>query len=106
MPTMSRTAKIVIRDTSPLTVLSIGARGAFDATKEFETLREWLKGQDDWVVAGDPRMFVYKGPFIDPDWRWNEVQVPIRRKSVDAAPTAAPPPSAAAPAAPGAQPRA
>lgn len=96
--------KIVIRDTSPVTVLSIGARGAFDATKEFETLREWLKGQDEWVVAGDPRMFVYNGPFADPDWRWNEVQVPIRRKSVESAATAAPTPTAAAPAAPTAQP--
>ena len=96
--------KIVVRDTAPVTVLRIGARGAFDATKEFETLREWLKGQDEWVVAGDPRMFVYNGPFIDPDWRWNEVQVPIRRKSVDTAPTAAPAPAAAAPVAPSAQP--
>lgn len=82
--------KIVVRDTAPVTVLSIGARGAFDATKEFETLREWLKGQNEWEVAGDPRMFVYNGPFIDPDWRWNEVQVPIRRRSSSADGTAAP----------------
>ena len=36
-------------------------------------------------------MFVYNGPFIDPDARWSEVQVPIRRrdKAGEAAPAAA-----------------
>lgn len=78
--------KIVVRDTAPVTVLSIGAKGAFDAAKEFDTLREWLKSQNEWEVAGDPRMFVYNGPFIDPEWRWSEVQVPIRRRGETAKP--------------------
>ena len=78
--------KIVVRDTAPLTVVSIGAKGAFDPAKEFDALREWLKAQNEWEVAGDPRMFVYNGPFIDPEWRWSEVQVPVRRR--DAAATA------------------
>ncbi len=73
--------KIVVRDTAPVTVLSIGARGAFDAAAEFDALRTWLKSQAEWEVAGDPRMFVYNGPFVDPDWRWSEVQVPVRRRS-------------------------
>jgi hypothetical protein len=72
--------KIVVRDAAPVTVLSIGAKGAFDAAMEFDALRSWLKAQDEWEVAGDPRMFVYNGPFIDPEWRWSEVQVPIRRR--------------------------
>jgi hypothetical protein len=86
--------KIVVRDAAPVTVLSIGAKGAFDAAREFDTLRTWLKAQEEWEVAGDPRMFIYNGPFIDPEWRWSEVQVPIRRRG--AATTEAP---AAAPAA-------
>ena len=61
------------------------ARGR-DPAKEFDALREWLKAQNEWEVAGDPRMFVYNGPFIDPEWRWSEVQVPVRRR--DAAATA------------------
>ena len=84
--------KIVVRDTAPVTVLSVGAKGGFDATEAMDTLRTWLKGQKEWEVAGQPRMFVYNGPFIDPDARWSEVQVPIRRldKAGEAAPAAAP----------------
>ena len=88
--------KIVVRDTAPVTVLSIGARGAFDAAAEFDALRTWLKSQDEWEVAGDPRMFVYNGPFVDPDWRWSEVQVPVRRRGDAAKDAAATAPAAAA----------
>lgn len=72
--------EIVVRDAVPVTVLSIGAQGAFDFTKKVGELRTWLKAQELWEVAGDPRMFVYNGPFVDPNWRWSEVQVPIRRR--------------------------
>jgi hypothetical protein len=100
--------KIVVRDAAPVTVLSIGAKGAFDPAMEFDALRTWLKGQQEWEVAGDPRMFIYNGPFIDPEWRWSEVQVPIRRRATPskdspaAAPAAASAPEAkpAAPAKP------
>jgi hypothetical protein len=88
---------IVVRDAAAVTVLSIGAKGAFDAAQEFDTLRTWLKGQDEWEVAGDPRMFIYNGPFVDPNWRWSEVQVPIRRRGEAA--TAVPLADASAPAA-------
>jgi hypothetical protein len=96
--------KIVVRDAAPVTVLSVGARGAFDAAKEFDALRTWLKAQEEWEVAGDPRMFVYNGPFIDPEWRWSEVQVPVRRRATPSkdAPAAVP----AAASAPGAKPAA
>jgi hypothetical protein len=91
----------VVRDAAPVKVLSIGAKGAFDAAAEFDALRTWLKGQEEWEVAGDPRMFVYNGPFIDPEWRWSEVQVPIRRRG-EAAKAAAAPEAPAAPTAPAA----
>jgi hypothetical protein len=86
--------KIKVRDTAPVTVLSIGAKGAFDPAKEFDALRTWLKGQEEWEVAGDPRMFVYNGPFVDPNWRWSEVQVPVRRRAA-ATPVAEPAPAKA-----------
>ncbi len=84
--------EIVVRDAAPVTVLSIGAQGAFDFTKKVGELRTWLKAQELWEVAGDPRMFVYNGPFVDPNWRWSEVQVPIRRRgdASKAAPAVAP----------------
>ena len=80
--------KIVVRDAAPVKVLSIGAKGAFDPAMEFDALRTWLRGQEEWEVAGDPRMFVYNGPFIDMEWRWSEVQVPIRRRGEAAKPGA------------------
>jgi hypothetical protein len=85
--------KIVVRDAAPVTVLSIGAKGAFDPAMEFDALRTWLKGQQEWEVAGDPRMFIYNGPFIDPEWRWSEVQVPIRRRGDAAKAATAPAPA-------------
>jgi hypothetical protein len=45
-------------------------------------------------------MFVYNGPFVDPAWRWSEVQVPIRRRGAAAKDAPAKAPEAAAPAAP------
>jgi hypothetical protein len=72
--------KIVVRDTAPVTVLSIGVKGGLDVALELDKLRTWLKAQDAWQVAGDPRMFVYNGPFTDPSWRWSEVQLPIRKR--------------------------
>jgi hypothetical protein len=73
--------KIVIRDTEPVTVLSIGVKGGINTSKELAALREWLKGQQEWEVAGDPRMFVYNGPFVSASWRWSEMQIPIRSRS-------------------------
>lgn len=88
-PTLGPVGKdgdIVIRDTAAATFLSIGVKGGVDATKELDSLRTWLKAQDQWEVAGDPRILVYNGPFIDPDWRWSEVQVPVRRRAAAAQP--------------------
>ena len=98
---VGKDGKIVVRDAAPVTVLSIGTKGASDMAADLDVLRTWLKGQEEWEVAGDPRMFVYNGPFIDPAWRWSEVQVPIRRRG-EAAKAAAAPGAPAAPTAPAA----
>lgn len=78
--------KIVVRDTAPVTVLSIGVKGGLDAALELDELRTWLKSQEQWEVAGDPRIFIYNGPFTDPSWRWSEVQVPVRERVESATP--------------------
>lgn len=85
--------EIVVRDAAPVTVLSIGAQGAFDFNKKVAELRTWLKSQEQWEVAGDLRMFVYNGPFVDPNWRWSEVQVPVRRRVEEAAEVSTPQPA-------------
>lgn len=73
--------KIVVRDTAPVTVLSIGVKGQVETAKQLNVLRGWLKAQEEWEVAGDPRLFVYNGPFVAADWRWSEVQIPIRKRT-------------------------
>jgi hypothetical protein len=95
---VGKDGKIVVRDTAPVTVLSVGAKGGFDATEATDKLRAWLKEQKEWEVAGQPRMFVYNGPFIDPDARWSEVQVPIRRRENAGGAAAAAAPTPATPA--------
>ncbi|MFM7298190.1 MAG: hypothetical protein ACKO4Q_13335, partial [Planctomycetota bacterium] len=37
--------KIVVRDTAPVTVLSIGVKGGLDVALELDKLRTWIKGQ-------------------------------------------------------------
>ena len=76
----------MVRDTAPVTVLSIGVKGGLDAALELDELRTWLKSQEQWEVAGDPRIFIYNGPFTDPSWRWSEVQVPVRKRVESATP--------------------
>ncbi len=82
--------KIMIRDTAPVTVVSIGMNGPYGLAtmrKGLAELREWLKVQDEWEVVGTPRSFSYNGPYIAERWKWSEVQVPVRRREVAKAPT-------------------
>jgi len=77
--------KIVIRDTAPVTVLSVGVNGPYGVgtmRKGLGELRTWLKAQEEWEVAGAPRCFNYNGPYVAERWKWSEVQVPVRRRSV------------------------
>lgn len=73
---------VVIRDTEPVTVISMGTRGDYDRSgmsPALAELEEWLAGQDAWEQAGDPRWFGYNGPMTRRDLRWGEVQIPIQR---------------------------
>ena len=95
--------KIVIRDTAPVTVISIGMNGPYGLgtmRKGLAELRTWLKNQDQWEIAGTPRSFSYNGPYIPERWKWSEVQIPVRRREVAEKPAAAEPnpPVAAQPA--------
>ncbi len=74
--------RVVIVDSEPVTVLSVGYTG--DSTMlrvraEVFRLNKWIEGQDEWEIVGDPRSFGYNGPSVSRNRRWGEVQIPIRK---------------------------
>lgn len=74
--------RVVIVDSEPVTVLSVGYTGDTSMLRvraELFRLNQWLESQDEWEVAGDPRSFGYNGPSVMRDRRWGEIQIPIRR---------------------------
>jgi hypothetical protein len=95
--------KIMIRDTAPVTVVSIGMNGPYGIgtmRKGLADLREWLTSQSEWEVAGTPRSFSYNGPYVPERWKWSEVQIPVRRReAAEPAAKSEPAPVAEAPAA-------
>ena len=72
---------VVIRDTEPVTVVSMGLRGAYSNAAfngALERIETWLGEQDRWEAAGAPRWLGYNGPEMPNQRKWAEVQIPIR----------------------------
>ena len=88
-PELNDTGKegpVVVRDTDPVTVLSIGTRGAYDAEAmrdELATLERWLDESQEWEAAGPPRWFGYNGPSVPMSRKWGEVQIPVRAATAE-----------------------
>lgn len=79
--------RITIRDTSPVTVVSMGGRGSYDRSrvqKDVAKLRAWLAESPTWEEAGEPRAQMYNGPSMTPWNKWLEVQIPIKSKTESA----------------------
>lgn len=73
--------RVMVVDTPPVTVLSLGYRGQYgsrEVSKGLEVLTDWLDGNPQWEIAGPPRAFYYNGPNVRPANRWGEIQLPIR----------------------------
>lgn len=73
---------VEVVDVGPLTVLSVGFRGAYGVERVEEglfKLEQWLAGQSEWERAGEPRALYYNGPERRGGLKWGEIQVPVRR---------------------------
>jgi hypothetical protein len=73
---------IRVVDIPPLTVLSIGLRGAYGEGRireALEPLYDWLAANPEWKVAGPPRALYYNGPERRSTDKWAEAQIPIIR---------------------------
>ncbi|MFG0329875.1 MAG: hypothetical protein ACF8PN_08260 [Phycisphaerales bacterium] len=73
---------IIIEDTAPVTMLSLGRRGPYEPEPVLENLREledWLAAHPEWVVVGPPRILGYSTSFTADRKRWSETQIPVAR---------------------------
>ena len=79
---------VMVKDTSAMTVVSVGVRGAYtqDRFEEQRTLLvEWLEShQEEWVAIGAARYLAFNSPFVPNLMKYGEVQVPVRAVSSDA----------------------
>lgn len=86
--------RITIRDTAPLTVVSLGGRGSYDGSRveaDIKTLQEWLALNPEWEAVGAPRALMYNGPSLRPWRKWLEVQIPVAPAGSVMAPRASSP---------------
>jgi hypothetical protein len=77
----AKDSRVVIYDTEPLTVVSLGGRGSYERDrikKDVGALLTWLEKHPQWEVAGEPRALMYNGPTLFGGRKWLEVQLPIR----------------------------
>lgn len=77
---VGKDGQIAVVDTKPVTVLSVGLKGAYGMKRTNEglrLLREWLDAHPGWTVVGEPRQFSYNGPAIRNADKWSEVHLPV-----------------------------
>ena len=77
----------------PHTVVSIGLKGAYRQSlyeQGVTKLREWLKGNPEWVEAGAPYKAYWDGPFVPMFMKRSEVHIPVQPAERGAARPAAP----------------
>lgn len=76
---------VQVVDVPEMAVVSLGARGAFDAKKIADAerlLQSWLSEHSDrYTVAGPLRVMGYNSPFVPRNRRYYEVQIPVEKPS-------------------------
>ena len=83
-PTGNAEDRVIVRDTEPVVVLSMGIRGgltegSLEAAEA--ALAAWLDGQDEWEATGGRRWMGYNGPSVPVSLRWWEVQWAVQRRA-------------------------
>jgi hypothetical protein len=75
--------KVQVVDVAPMTVVSIGVRGArTDAAIESaqNALQDWIAAQQGrFAAVGPVRVMAYNSPFVPKDRNFFEVQIPVQR---------------------------
>ena len=71
---------VAVTDTAPMTVISIGVRGAYtweSYEQNLQKLQDWLKQHPEYEIVGPPRRFFYHSPMTPEATKISEVQIPI-----------------------------
>lgn len=72
---------IQVEDIPPMTVVSIGTRGAYSYATYLDSihrLQAWLTEHPNYTVVGPPRRFFYDGPFLPDALKRSDVQIPVQ----------------------------
>lgn len=72
---------IQVEDQPPMTVVSLGVRGAYTFSsyqQSLQPLSVWLKQHPNYTAIGAPRRFFYDSPFIPDAFKRSDVQIPIQ----------------------------
>ncbi len=76
-------SQVMVRDTPPMKVVSIGVLGAYSwesYEENLQKLQEWLAQHPEYEVAGPPRRLLYNSPMTPEYLKRSEVQIAIRLK--------------------------
>jgi effector-binding domain-containing protein len=71
---------VAVTDTGPMTVVSIGVRGAYtweSYEQNLQKLKDWLQQHPEYEIVGPPRRFFYNSPMTPESAKISEVQIPI-----------------------------
>jgi effector-binding domain-containing protein len=71
---------VAVTDTGPMTVVSIGVRGAYtweSYEQNLQKLKDWLQQHPEYEIVGPPRRFFYNSPMTPEATKISEVQIPI-----------------------------
>lgn len=74
-------SEVMVRDTLPMKVVSIGVQGAYSwesYEQNLQKLKDWLVQHPEYEVAGPPRRLLYNSPMTPEYMKRSEVQIEIR----------------------------
>ncbi|HRK32274.1 MAG TPA: heme-binding protein [Tepidisphaeraceae bacterium] len=72
---------VIVEDTAPLTVISLGMKGDYSMKTMREGMQQiesWLTENPHWQPAGEWRTLYYNGPALFFWNKWAEVQLPVK----------------------------
>ncbi|MEB3342131.1 heme-binding protein [Okeania sp.] len=75
-------SQVIVRDTLPMTVVSIGVQGGYSwesYQQNLQKLKHWLAQHPEYEVVSPPRRLLYNSPMTPEDLKRSEVQIPIER---------------------------
>lgn len=75
-------SNVEVTETSPMTVVSIGIKGAYSWENyeiHLQQLKEWLEQHPEYQRIGSPRRLLYNSPRVPESLKYSEVQIPITK---------------------------